>query len=188
MKDQQIDRLADAIVMGLQRKIDQEVRSMPAPPKESRLFRLFMAAAVVAVVVAVSLAGLNFFAPVLVGAPAQAATAQPTLPTNQPVGQPAAPPQEIPTAVPATPAPVIVVTPTFSTGCHEGVSYVDGVAVNGGCAGGAFAPEQPTETAAPPPTFMPATAVPPDPVYMDALREQSPHCIRGCVPTPVEGE
>lgn len=181
MKDQQIDRLADAIVDGLQRKIDQEVRAMPTPPpKESGLFRLFMAAAIVAVVVAVSLAGFNFFAPALLGTQAAPqVTALPTLPPRpttppyQPVQQLVAPPTAAPQA---TTGAVIVVTPTYGTGCHEGVSYVDGVAVNGVCAGAAFAPELPTATVQ---VF--ATAVPPDAVYMDALRKQAPHCIR-CAP------
>lgn len=110
-----------------------------------------------------------------------ATTALPTLPprpTTPPYqAPPAAAPQEAAPVI--APAPVIVVTPTYSTGCHDGVSYVDGVPVNGTCAGAAFAPELPTETAAPTPTIAPATAVPPDPTYMDALQKQAPHNIRG---------
>lgn len=105
---------------------------------------------------------------------------RPTTPPYQPP-PPAAPQEVAPVIAPAPPAPVIVVTPTYSTGCHDGVSYVDGVATNGTCAGAAFAGELPTATPEPTATIAPATAVPPDAVYLETIRNQAPHCIR-CAP------
>ena len=117
----------------------------------------------------------------LIAPPVQAATALPSVrPTMAPAQQyqaPPAPPQEV--IAPA--APVIVVTPTYSTGCHEGAPYVDGIPTNGTCAGAAFVGEAATETALPTPTIAPATAVPPDAVYLETIRNQAPHCIR-CAP------
>lgn len=115
------------------------------------------------------------------GAPQPTATAapRPTTPPYQPAQQYQAPPvQEAapPTAVPATAGPLIVVTPTFQTGCHDGVPYVDGVPTNGGCGGGGYAPEVPTAT-----VQVWATSVPPDDHYKDVIRQQAPHCIR-CAP------
>lgn len=160
----------------------EPVTAQPVKPKESFSIRLAAAALVIAVVAAVAFATLNFFAPVLVGMPQPPpATALPAVrPTMAPAQQyqaPPAPPQE--EIAPA--APVIVVTPTYSTGCHDGVSYIDGIPTNGTCAGAAFVGEAATETDLPTPTIAPATAVPPDPTYMDALRKQAPHCIR-CAP------
>lgn len=110
-------------------------------------------------------------------------SARPTPLPYQPAQQyQQAPPTDAPQA---TAGAIVVVTPTYSTGCHDGVSYVDGVPANGTCAGAAFVGEA---TAEPTATISPATAVPPDAVYKSTLEQQAPHCIRGCVPTPQEGE
>lgn len=119
-------------------------------------------------------------------------TAYPTLPVYQPASIPQAPPQIIyrdaPTALSAAPqataGAVIVVTPTFATGCHDGVAYINGVPTNGGCAGGLYAPEEATATV----EMKAATTYPMRQDYKDAVSAQALHCIRGCKPTPKEGE
>lgn len=114
--------------------------------------------------------------------PHAAPTPYPTAPSYQPASVPQAAPQIIyrdaPAALPvapqATAGAVVVVTPTYPTGCHDGVAYVNGVTTNGSCAGAAYAPEEATVTVEP----MAATAVPPDPAYLQTIKDQQPHKIR----------
>lgn len=121
------------------------------------------------------------FAPAASQPTPQPLTAYPSAPLSQPASVPQAQPQIIyverepaATALPqATTGAVIVVTPTFD-GCHDGQSYINGVATNGGCTGGAYAPEAATAT----PEMVAATAVPLDPTYRQTLEDQQPHKIR----------
>lgn len=110
-------------------------------------------------------------------APQAAPTPYPT--AYQPASAPQAAPQIIYRDAPAegpqaTAGAVIVVTPTFATGCYDGIAYINGVATNGACAGAAYAPEEATATV----ELRAATAVPPDPTYLQTIKDQQPHKIR----------
>ncbi len=107
--------------------------------------------------------------------PHAAPTSYPSMPPYAPASAPPAAPQEAPTALPqATVGAVIVVTPTFATGCHDGLYYVNGSVTNESCTSGAFAPEEATATV----ELAAATAVPPDPTYLQTIKDQQPHKIR----------